>query len=437
MKHPLKFLFLMLLVACLFALPVVAQAKSNIHLDDGSEGTKFITNDVYTLKNGKTLNGQLIAIDSTVTLEPESTVNGSVVLISGSVDAAGRINGSLICMNCSGKVLDTAVIYGSIVNPTNSLEISSKARISGSTMSGSMMGSDQDNSTKSETTDTIQTDNQSELNLVSKILGAIFVVLALSALGVLVALLFPKSTERIAHASTANAGISWGVGILSVFIVFIGMLILSITVILIPVAALAALVLGIAVLFGWIAFGYEIGVRIAATSNQKWAGPVAAGVGLLIMNVIVVGFVIIPSWVGTCISTVLIFVISMFGLGAVVLTRFGSHVYPETPIVPAAPAAPIPPVAPIPPAAPIANIVSIPSWLELPQTPPPMPANPPALPEKKKVAAKKVEVKKPVAKTVTTKKTIAVKVKQPEVKPKVTAKKKTSPKVTPKTPTKK
>lgn len=344
MKLLNKIIITFLLVAALLSIPVNVIAAPVVPQAGGSQGTKFITNDTYTLSGGQTLDGALLAIDSTVTLDANSIVTGTIVMLGGKISAAGRIEGSLVCLNCSGNVLDSAVIVGSIVNPGNSLIVSAKAVITGSNVSGGVASG-----TQTVTPAPSQTSRQGEIGLVSRILGGLFVVLALSALGVLVALLFPRATEKVAHATTANPGISWGVGILSVFVVFIGMLILTITIVLIPVAALALLLLGFAALFGWIGLGHQIGSRIAAASNQKWTDPVSTGVGLLIMNVIMVGFIIIPSWVGSCISSILIFVVSMFGLGAVVLTRFGSHVYPEPPPMPPAAAMqanPIPPAAP-------------------------------------------------------------------------------------------
>lgn len=350
MKLLVKLLIFVVLAGMLAFLPITVFAKSTNPQSGGTNGTKFINNDVYTLSSGQTLNGTLFAVNSTITLSDNSTVNGTVVILGGNISAAGTIQGSMICLDCSGKILDTAVINGSVVNPSNLLDISAKASISGSTVSGGVPSPGSTSAPNST-----QPSNQSDINLVSRILGGIFVVLSLSAVGVLVVLLFPKATERVSHATIANPGIAWGVGILSVVVVFVGMIILTITILLIPVAALAGLLLGIAVIFGWVAVGHEIGTRIAASSNQKWVGPVAAGVGLLVMNVIVVGFVMIPSWVGSCISSILIFVVSMFGLGAVILTRFGSHIYPEplvlqqTPVAPPLPATPLTPGTPVNP----------------------------------------------------------------------------------------
>lgn len=424
MRHNHKLLLFALLIVCLLAIPGSVQAKSGIQVENGTENTKFITNDTYTLKSGETLNSQVFAVDSTIKLEVDSVVNGNVILINSDLSAAGMVNGNIACVNCTGKVLDTAVIHGSIVNPTNKLEVSTKARVTGSTVLSGTISSIQPTPIQS-----LPTRNQSELGLVSKILGGIFVVLALSALGVLVVLLFPKSTEKVARATTANAGISWGAGILSVFVVIIGMLILSITVILIPVAMLAALVLGIAVLYGWIALGYEIGTRIAASANQKWPAPAAAGIGLIVINVIVVGFVIIPSWVGACISALLIFVIAMFGLGSVVLTRFGTHEYPEKPAIPSTP---VPPPAPVPPVMPFVPMAGIPPQPGSMPTPPPMPSSNVESEEKKTASAKEKIVKSATVKSTTTRKTTTVKTGQPPSKPRSGSKNKPVSKATPK-----
>lgn len=429
MRHSYKLLVFALLAVFLLAVPGSVQAKSSVQVENGTEYTKFITNDVYTLKSGETLDGQIFAVDSTITLEVDSIVNGNVILINSDVTAAGLINGNIACVNCTGKVLDTAIIHGNIVNPTGKLEVSSKARVTGSSVSAGTAPSIQLTPVQS-----VQVRSQGELSMVSKILGGIFVVLALSALGVLVVLLFPKSTERVARASTANAGISWGAGILSVFVVIIGMLILSITVILIPVAILAALVLGIAVMYGWIALGYEIGTRIAGSANQKWPAPAAAGIGMIVINVIVVGFVIIPSWVGACISALLIFVIAMFGLGAVVLTRFGTHEYPERSAVPSAPVAPLTPVPPVMPAAPMADVQS---QTGVTPTPPPMPINTVEREEKKIAPTVEKAGKSSTVKTTPARKTTTGKAGQTPSKPSTGDKSKPISKAPPKKPVKK
>ena len=76
--------------------------------------------------------------------------------------------------------------------------------------------------------------------------------------------------------------------------------------------------------FGWIAIGQEIGRRIGAAFGQDWSNPVQAGVGTFALTFVVSSFNFvfwdIVGWmVGITVAAV--------GLGAVLLTRFGTRDY--------------------------------------------------------------------------------------------------------------
>jgi hypothetical protein len=126
---------------------------------------------------------------------------------------------------------------------------------------------------------------------------------------------------------------------------------LVITICLSPGAALVALALGAAGLLGWIAIGAQIGRRLlqALDATGDRVNPVApmwsAALGTLIITLITVGLS-----TALCLSPLgwlLMFVIGCFGLGAVVLTRFGTTPYvPSQPRKPTAPVSPAPSVEP-------------------------------------------------------------------------------------------
>jgi hypothetical protein len=101
---------------------------------------------------------------------------------------------------------------------------------------------------------------------------------------------------------------------------------LAITICLSPAAALIALALGVAGLFGWVAIGARVGRRLLEALGAGRIEPLwVAGLGTLIITLITVGlsaaFCLAPlGWL-------LMVVIGCFGLGAVVLTRFGTTPY--------------------------------------------------------------------------------------------------------------
>jgi hypothetical protein len=109
-------------------------------------------------------------------------------------------------------------------------------------------------------------------------------------------------------------------GVLAPFL----LVILAVTLILIPVAVLAAAVLALAWLFGLIAIGTEVGERFTRAINQTWAPPLTAGMGTFLMMLVVGGIGMIP-----CIGWLATTLVAMLGIGGVVLTMFGTQNYPR------------------------------------------------------------------------------------------------------------
>ncbi len=314
----ITFLFLGLLLLLVIPARVFA-AGVHAPLRDEINGNKILINETFILKSGDILNGQIIAYDSRIDIEENSDVNGQVVMLGGNIHMLGHINGNLICVSCTGDIGTTAEVNGNIVQVSSDLEISSDADISGFTDLGNISNINFSNLTGGF----LSSPNQ-EVSLVSRILTSIFSVLAISALGVLATILFPKAIDRTAAASLHNPGISIGVGCLSLLVWFVGVIILTLTIILIPVSLLSIPLLLIAVILGWISLGHEIGRRINTASEQKWPEPVVTGIGLLILGSITAALNYIP-----CIGGLLVFVLSLIALGSVVLSRMGTYDYTE------------------------------------------------------------------------------------------------------------
>ncbi len=142
----------------------------------------------------------------------------------------------------------------------------------------------------------------------------------------LIALLWSKATQRVASAITVNPIGTGGFGCLTL-IVAPGLLILvALTFILIPLSLLGFLLLLAAVLFGWTAINLEVGNRLAKLFRVNWSAPIAAGIGALVFNLVIFGLAMIPCF-GWALTTMVV----LFALGGVLLTRFGTHDYPEPP----------------------------------------------------------------------------------------------------------
>jgi hypothetical protein len=167
-------------------------------------------------------------------------------------------------------------------------------------------------------------------------------VIVTAALAMLIALLWARPTQRVANAIRTNPIGTGGFGCLTL-IVAPGLLVLvAITIILSPLSLLGMLLLAASVMFGWAAINLEVGNRLAKLFKVTWSAPIAAGIGALLFNLVVFGFAMVP-----CFGWALVTLVVLFALGGVLITRFGSHEYPEVPAVRAVSAVPAAPVLPL------------------------------------------------------------------------------------------
>jgi hypothetical protein len=163
--------------------------------------------------------------------------------------------------------------------------------------------------------------------------------LAVAALAMLLTLFLQPQLERVADAMVRQPVVAGSFGLLTAVLAPLVLVILIITLILIPVALLAALVLPLAWLFGVIALGQEVGERFTKAINQSWAPVLTAGFGTFLL-MLVGGYVgMIP-----CVGWLLPFVVGLVAVGGVVMTWFGTRSAPGAPSVPETPVE-VPPAA--------------------------------------------------------------------------------------------
>jgi hypothetical protein len=338
MKTTTKLFFVIALLAVL-AWPHVALAQ-------GQQGDKYVLGGTYTLASGETLNGNLFVFGGIATLENGSQVNGDVMLAGGTLRVSGEIQGNIVATGGLISLNSTAVVTGDVNTIAANLERASGARVDGKVNSG--------------TTGPIEIpgipgvirvpEAQSLRFITSPIVTGFwyfFRSFLWAALAVLVSLFLHRQTERVAQAMVAQPLIAGGIGLLTTVVFPLLLILIAITLIGIPVSFLGAILLVIAWGFGVIAVGTEVGKRIAKLLQQEWALAVSAGIGTFILTLVVngIGFIRCVGWVAPAI-------VGMLGLGAVILTRFGTQSYPPyATVVPAAPVPDWPPAPPAPPAA--------------------------------------------------------------------------------------
>ncbi len=282
-------------------------------------GPGLVIGQSYRLQAGDSLNEDLTVVGGNATLEEESTVNGDVVVIGGNVLVDGQVNGDLMAMGGMVTLGDHAVVQGQVHTLGGTVERSSRAVVE---------GKDLGNSRGPGPITAVRTPGVNiSFEPITATLMAIFQAMALAALAVVINLFAPRPMERTGQSAMLQAPASGGVGCLTILVLAV----MAVTIILLPVSLLGMLIAGAAVLFGWTALGLILGRRMAAWLNQIWTDPVSAGVGTLTLSLLTSIIGAIP-----CIGWTVPFFVGMIALGAVVLTRFGTQLYPAM-VMPASP----------------------------------------------------------------------------------------------------
>ena len=309
-------LTLVLVVALLW--PSTAYAKPLF--DD-----EVIFGGTYTLEEGDTQNGDLVIMGGTATLEESSTVNGDVVLLGGTVTGNGTINGNLVGMGGSIDLGESAVVNGDLVTMGATMDRAEGAQVNGEVIQNFSLPfhfptpSEKPGKPSGPDIDV-------NFNPVLDTIWFFFRMFIWAALAILVMIFFANQADRIATTALGEPAITGGIGLGTAILTPIAMLALVVTILLIPVALILVLVLAAAWILGWVSLGLYVGRRFAKMLDQEWAPAIAAGVGTLILYLVLAGFQKIVPCVGWLPRSL----VGLWGLGAVLITLFGTREYPET-----------------------------------------------------------------------------------------------------------
>lgn len=324
------FSFLILVLG--FPQNVYAKQKNAPFLDG-----EIVLGNTFVLESNETINGSLIVLGGVVTLEVDSFVDGDVLVLGGNITVLGEIKNSLIAFGGVVTISDTAIIYGDLIAPATVLKRAKGAQIFGDEISDtesfyieipdipdlSPLPDLPEIPVLPQTPDIIERFTPF-FSSISNVLWFFVKSFAFSAVAVIVVLFMPKNTERTRNAIKNNPLLSGGLGMISIFISAFLIIIFAIMIFLIPASILLVMILGFGLFYGWVVVGTEIGSRVAEALNHNWTLPVKAGLGTLGMSLIVnsLDFAMM-GWMSSLIVTV----VSVVGLGGVLLTRFGLQEY--------------------------------------------------------------------------------------------------------------
>lgn len=281
-------------------------------------GDQVVSGEDFTLRSGDTLRGDLTVVGGNVSLEEGSRVEGDVSVFGGNADIYGTVTGNFtmaggsVHLHSSSRIEGKETVFGGTVRRDEGAYVGGE----GTRWNGPIFGR------------TFPFNNRSPFSFMFNMLGDVFTALAgvvlITLFAVAAVALFPANVARVAETVQRQPLISGTVGILTFVAVPIVIALLAITICLIPAAVVVAIGWALGILFGWSVIARVVGERLMIGFNQRsWTL-----IGQTVLGAVVLGLLGALPFVGWLIGLLA----SSVGLGALILTRGGSHPYPLAPI---------------------------------------------------------------------------------------------------------
>jgi len=342
--------------------------NGDLTVPEGSvvDGSVFVTNGDAEVSGQ--VRGDLAVISGDLVLAQSGRVHGDVFVMSGDQEISGRVDGDLSVMFGDIEVLSSAVVGGDVVVLSGGLSREAGAQVRGEQMSEFPLPRVPLIPERSRIPETPARPESPKIperplaptglrhdtlgdrvsHLMGRVVSTGFMSLIFIATGLLIVVIWPKATHRVADCITAAPAQSFGLGLLTfviaavleslavvlmIIIILVAAALIS-TVILIPVGLLLIL-LSVLVLFpvilaviaamvlGWVALAEVIGrkvLQVLKADNVKSLGAVLVG---LLLSVALAG----TLWLfePLCCGWPFIILLTSIGVGAVIHSRFGKQ----------------------------------------------------------------------------------------------------------------
>lgn len=277
---------------------------------------------------GCQLHGHMVVFGGDAIVAPEATVHGDVLALGGSIEVGGRVDGQAFAPSGRISLDPTATVLGDAV-ASGAVALQPGATVHGQVMSAQAGASAPLLS---------HWRHYCLLGLPGLwfgwpwgvgLAGNLFVwglqvllgSLVLVALGTLVLLIAPGPVQTASHALCRHPWQSVGAGVLAWLVTVVGTPLLASTIVGIPVAAAIVALVAAGLLVAWVPAGLAIGQH-ALRGRARREPLLAAAVGLAALAALTslpgVGLAVIGA-------------IALWGLGAVLMTRFGTAPHHEWP----------------------------------------------------------------------------------------------------------
>lgn len=278
-----------------------------------------------SIEEGATVDGSMAVIGGNATVDSEAVIDGDVALIGGNMDIAGSVNGDVAIIGGLISLAETAVVDGDIAKIGGQLDQAPGATITGEvTDNASPTINIPDIPAVPSVPEVPGPGISIEYNPLSELAGVVVQAIGVALVAALAALFLQPHLERVGQAVTGQPLIAGSFGLLMVTLGPLALVVIAVTLVLIPLSFLGFIALALGWLFGLIAIGFEVGERLSRAFQQNWAPPLAAGLGSLLL-MLVLGLVGEVSCAGPMAG----FLVGLVGLGGTALTVFGTRTYPR------------------------------------------------------------------------------------------------------------
>jgi len=301
----------------------------------GQQCGNVVMGGVCSLNEGETLEGGMVLMGGSARLEDNSKINGDVVILGGSLESEATIEGDVVIIGGLVDLGEAAVIEGDIVAIGGYLHPSEGAVIEGDIFDDisnlfPLIISGHTPELKVLpgiiTPGSVRTPRLNfNFNPIWEGLWLLLRSFLWAILAVLVVLFLPKNIQRTAGAAVTQPAASGALGCLTALTAPLLIVIMAITICGIPLSVISVILLLITWALGVIALGTEVGNRLSNLFNRDWAMAVSAGVGTLALTLVSNG---IAAFLPSCIGWMAPTLVGVVGIGAVLLTRFGTQGYP-------------------------------------------------------------------------------------------------------------
>lgn len=307
----------LLLAVCMLAVPSAALAGPA--LAPLADDTVIFGNN-FTLAAGE-VTDNLVVFGGNVTVEEGATVLQNLVVFGGNVNVHGYVGESVVAVGGNIHLGATALVQADLVNFGGHITRQPGAQVLG-------------NQSTEPALPPLPAPEQIRVGSGPSWLGRQvlrgFQLVGLLGVAFVLALLTPRQLTNTANTIGRRGVVAGGLGAISYILLPLAVLITLITCILPPLILLLVL---LGTLFGWTALGLQLGRRLAEMFKASWSFEVQVLAGNLALALVAFAVRGVPciGWLGT-------FALGSIGLGAALLSRFGTEAEALDDLPPALPA---------------------------------------------------------------------------------------------------